>query len=210
MTTTNGPRVPDALINALIAVESGGRDDAIGDGGKAVGCLQIHPILVEDVNRILRAQDRSGTIPPFGTGDRRDRQASIRMCRIYLAHYAHPEVLGREPTLEDMARIWNGGPDGWKEKATEKYWEKVRRQLAPEVFVGPDTLIGGLRVDAPKSAQTVQASAPQAPAPSATAEEREAWDRYVSAAYTVGQRVALAVKTADDLLAERRKRFPVS
>jgi len=40
------------LISALIIVESNGRDSAIGDGGLAVGPLQIHRGVVEDVNRL--------------------------------------------------------------------------------------------------------------------------------------------------------------
>ena len=44
----------DRLVNAIIYVESRGNDSAIGDRGKAVGCLQIHPICVREVNRILR------------------------------------------------------------------------------------------------------------------------------------------------------------
>ena len=42
------------LIDAIIYVESRGHDSAIGDRGKAVGCLQIQPICVREVNRILR------------------------------------------------------------------------------------------------------------------------------------------------------------
>ena len=40
-----------ALISALITVESGGQDMAIGDGNRAIGSLQIHKGVVEDVNR---------------------------------------------------------------------------------------------------------------------------------------------------------------
>ena len=29
------------LVQAIILVESSGKDDAVGDGGKAIGCLQI-------------------------------------------------------------------------------------------------------------------------------------------------------------------------
>jgi hypothetical protein len=31
--------------------------------------------------------------------------------------------------MEDAARIWNGGPNGWKKKATDSYWQKVARAL---------------------------------------------------------------------------------
>ena len=36
------------LILALIAVESSGNDNAIGDGGLAYGCLQLHACYVAD------------------------------------------------------------------------------------------------------------------------------------------------------------------
>src|SRR6056300_992993 len=48
------------LVSALILVESRGNDSAIGDrhivGGEAVGALQIRPIMVREVNRILKIQ----------------------------------------------------------------------------------------------------------------------------------------------------------
>jgi len=39
------------LIDALMHVESKGKVHAIGDNGRAVGCLQIHKGVIEDVNR---------------------------------------------------------------------------------------------------------------------------------------------------------------
>ena len=47
-------RIPiEFLVDAMIHVESRGDSTAIGDGGRAVGVLQIHPIMVREVNRIL-------------------------------------------------------------------------------------------------------------------------------------------------------------
>jgi len=43
--------------------------------------------------------------------------------------YATEEKIGREPTDEDRARIWNGGPMGWRNKATIGYWNKVKKHL---------------------------------------------------------------------------------
>ncbi len=85
------PQDLDKLIPALIAVESAGRSDAIGDGGRAVGCLQIWPIMVRDVNRI------AGTA--YTLADRLDREKSIQMARIYLTHYA------KNDTLENASHI---------------------------------------------------------------------------------------------------------
>ena len=106
----------DRLIPALIQVESGGNDSAVGDSGKAVGALQIWPIYVKDVNRI------AGT--HYTLNDRYDRAKSIAMTRIYLSHY------GRGKTIEQVARIHNGGANGHKKKETLKYWNKVRKELA--------------------------------------------------------------------------------
>ena len=104
------------LILALIMVESGGDPNAIGDKGLAVGVLQIHPIMVRDVNRIL-GKDK------YSLDDRYDRDKSIQMCKVYLTHY------GKDKTTEQLARIWNGGPRGHLKEATKKYWIKVRREL---------------------------------------------------------------------------------
>ena len=122
--------IPAAFIAALIAVESGGNDHAIGDNGQAVGCLQIHPCVVEDVNRVLyaaRADYRYHRL------DRRFRRSSVSICRIYLSHYATKERLRREPSLEDLARIWNGGPDGYQKDGTKAYWVKVRTAMETRV-----------------------------------------------------------------------------
>lgn len=108
--------IPLAFILALIAVESSGNNAAVGDNGRAIGCLQIHAGVVKDVNRVAKTQ--------FKHSDARDRQISILMCRIYLEHHC-----GRNASYEQMARVWNGGPTGWKGVKTDAYWAKVRRQL---------------------------------------------------------------------------------
>ena len=110
--------VPTALILALIAVESGGNDHAWGDNGKAWGCLQIRAEVMEDVARIS-PQDH------YYNAFRRDD--AIWICRTYLDHYVTRSRLGRIPTAQDYARVWNGGPQGWKKDSTLPYWEKVRK-----------------------------------------------------------------------------------
>ena len=37
--------------------------------------------------------------------------------------------LGRTPTNEDLARIHNGGPNGYKKTATDGYWKKVKNKI---------------------------------------------------------------------------------
>jgi hypothetical protein len=115
------------IIGALIAVESGGISDAVGDNGKAKGVLQIHPIMVQDVNRICRLTKKSER---FTLEDRLSPKESIRMCRIYLAYYGERlQGSGHAVTLEDLARMWNGGPSGPKKASTLKYWRKVKKVL---------------------------------------------------------------------------------
>lgn len=104
------------LEAAIIQVESGGNQSAVGDGGKAVGILQIHKCMVDDVNRILGRQE-------FTYDDRTCPHASIRMFRIYTNHYSYG------CTDEIKARRWNGGPKGELKKATDSYWIKVKQQI---------------------------------------------------------------------------------
>ena len=115
------------LLTALIFVESRGNDSAIGDrhlvGNEAVGALQIRPIMVREVNRILKIQ---GKTERFDLKDRFDRQQSIRMFMVW-KNYHHKNS---EP--EVIARNWNGGPKGYKVNRTEKYWLKVQKQLNNE------------------------------------------------------------------------------
>ena len=113
------------LIPALIQVESNGNDKAIGDKhlkGKAFGCLQIRKPCIEDVNRAYGTRYRLEDA--FG-----NRALSIEVCQKYLKLYATERRLGRKPSLEDMARIWNGGPDGWRRETTNVYWQKVSKHL---------------------------------------------------------------------------------
>ena len=109
------------LILALIQVESGGDDKAIGDNGKSYGCLQITADYVADVSWA------SGI--PYAHEEAFDRLKSIDMFLIYMSVYATKGRLNREPTAEDMARIHNGGPNGWKKPSTLKYWKKVEALL---------------------------------------------------------------------------------
>ena len=120
MTRGDPPKAQDnTLVNALIQVESNGNDKAIGDNGAAVGCLQIHKVMVDDVNRILGKQK-------FTYNDRLDRSKSIAMFNIFTDHYS--------PGASDevKARRWNGGPKGDSKTATQAYWRKVQRQIKNE------------------------------------------------------------------------------
>lgn len=122
---------PDAvLVKRLIQVESGGDDNAIGDKtlkDKAYGCLQIRRPVCTDVNRVYG----SSLTPQMMLGN---RQLSIETFYRYMSIYATSKRLGRAPTDEDRARIWNGGPSACfpgnrMYTATTPYWQKVRKGL---------------------------------------------------------------------------------
>ncbi len=108
------------LLDAIEYVESKGNINAIGDNGQAVGCMQIHPIMVKDVNRILGYNK-------FVLDDRYNREKSRNMCKIYMSHYC------KNMNFENMAACWIAGPDGYLQKnkpAVKKYIEKINEYLA--------------------------------------------------------------------------------
>jgi hypothetical protein len=118
------PQVDESeLVKALIIVESQGNDSAIGDthlGEPSVGVLQIRPIMVREVNRILKLKK---TEVRFKLKDRFDRDKSIEMFTIW------KEFHHKDSDLETIARNWNGGPNGYKNNRTLHYWKKVENEL---------------------------------------------------------------------------------
>jgi hypothetical protein len=104
-----------AFLAALLAVESGGNDLAVGDHGRAIGALQIHAAVVVDVNR------RHGT--SYTHREMHDRAKAVRVASLYLQTYAP----GASPEVQ--ARVWNGGPRGATKPATLGYWARVRREM---------------------------------------------------------------------------------
>ncbi len=98
---------------------------------QAIGAYQIHKIYVDDVNRILKFHKWQSVYSPalhYDYKDRWNKYLSRQMVYIYLRHY------GEDKSLEDMARIHNGGPDGRKKKSTEEYWQKVKNRMAKKYF----------------------------------------------------------------------------
>jgi hypothetical protein len=105
----------NSLISALMIVESGNNDQAIGDQGRAIGCLQIHKAVVLDVNKFTGSDYRHQ--------DMTNRAQARAVCEAYLRHY------GRGKTTEQQARIWNGGPTGDRKQATVAYWRRVQKAI---------------------------------------------------------------------------------
>ena len=116
------------LWKAICTVESGGDPDAYNRKERAAGIAQIRPVCLKDVNRIARLR---GVDDRFTCADRNDPETARRMWALYLDHYGqdYRRRTGRAPTPEVYARIWNGGPTGWRKGSTRGYWQRVRALL---------------------------------------------------------------------------------
>ena len=109
------------LILILIQVESSGNDLAIGDGGEAYGCLQMHSAYVRDAAEYANED--------WVHEDAFDRETAMKIFAAYMARYATEKRLGRPVTAEDIARIHNGGLYGYKRSSTDPYWKKVKKLI---------------------------------------------------------------------------------
>jgi len=108
------------LVNAIQAVETGGHPDppnALGDGGEALGPLQIHRACWLDA--VEHRPDIGGTYD-----DCRNLTYATQIFWSYMDRYAPDD------SHETMSRTWNGGPNGYSKAATHRYWKKVKLKLA--------------------------------------------------------------------------------
>lgn len=121
----------EQLLNALELKESSGGLEQYGSAlasGRAYGHLQIRQPVCDDVNRRYKTNYK-----PKDTVN--NPELSRKICRLYLDIYATKKRLGHEPTNEDFARIWNGGPNGWKNPKTETYWEGTEKRKGVKFYL---------------------------------------------------------------------------
>ena len=111
----------DEFIDVLIQVESKGNQYAFNKKEKARGVLQIRPIMIKDINRILgnKIYNPKDVYSPF---------TSRQIAKIYFNHYGNIYVkkYGKPLTYEVLARMWCGGPTGYKKWQTRKYWKRFK------------------------------------------------------------------------------------
>lgn len=122
--------IPDSFIDLIAQVESGGKLDAIGDRklvNKAYGILQIRQPAVDDFNRWNGTNHTAKEML-------NNKELSYTIFRGYMRIYATEARLGRKPTYEDMARIWNGGPMGYLKQSTLPYATKLQKVAAAAEF----------------------------------------------------------------------------
>jgi hypothetical protein len=126
--------VPDLtdLILALEQVESNGNETAYNESEKALGCLQIRPIMLADYNRIY------GT---SFTHDQMKSRSTSHLVAIGIFHHYGKSIKrnGETPNAKHLAFIWNGGGSAWrrvfnpkndqKQINLETYWEKVNTNM---------------------------------------------------------------------------------
>lgn len=103
----------DRFIDAIMYRESRRNSDSYNVGENAAGILQIRPIMIKDVNRIVGYNK-------FTLNDRWNINKSIEIFTTYQDHY-NPEW-----DFERGSRIWNGGPDGSDQNSTLTYWCAVK------------------------------------------------------------------------------------
>ena len=113
------------LLPTLVQVESNGDWDAIGGDYNSFGGLQITQVMVDDLNRINPEST-------YTINDAYSPEKAPEMCKEYLLYYGikYYNNTGKIPDYEQLARIWNGGPNGWSRHCTLPYWEKVNMQMS--------------------------------------------------------------------------------
>jgi predicted chitinase len=112
-----------AFLDALAQVESGGNDAAVGDGGKAIGRMQIWEIYHTDA--VAHAPAIGGEY-----ADCKGKAYAERVVVAYLHRYGKKALADKD--WERLSRIHNGGPSGHRKRATIKYWRKVEKALAAD------------------------------------------------------------------------------
>jgi len=108
------------LLDAIEKVESGGRPNAVGDQGRSRGAYQIQQGYWQDATK-------HGKVNWAYKPNVYDKAKSRQVVQMYWKRYA-PEAY-RRGDMETLARIHNGGPNGHKKQATQKYWAKVKKEI---------------------------------------------------------------------------------
>jgi len=115
------------LLAAIKQVESNGNEDAVGDGGRSIGAYQISTRYYGDAVEFNPSLAEGKSYQDVaGEGSSAYAEEVIKS---YMDRYATEARLGHKPTAEDIARIHNGGPNGYKKDSTLGYWKKVEKHM---------------------------------------------------------------------------------
>jgi len=108
----------DNLLDAMYAVESNRGKNLVGDGGKAIGPYQIWREYWQDAVEFDKSIGGKYE-------DCMNKAYAEKIVRAYWKRYAP-----KGATLEQLARIHNGGPKGHTRNATLKYWKKIVKEIS--------------------------------------------------------------------------------
>tara|TARA_R110000822_G_scaffold74863_5_gene179846 strand:- start:152 stop:616 length:465 start_codon:yes stop_codon:yes gene_type:complete len=114
------------FVSAVIMVESTNNPKAYNKRENAVGILQIRPIMVREVNRVLKMNNSNDR---YTLLDRWSKEKSIDMFEIMAENVRCCEDMTRLEFYERVARKWNGGYRGMEKTATIKYWNNIKKEL---------------------------------------------------------------------------------
>lgn len=121
----------DALLEAMNKVEASGRKTKVppGDGGTRIGPLQISQVYFDEAIEWLNKNGIGLTVREFTYQWEGCHTWTFSKMIVwaYMNRWARKALM--EGDWERIARVHNGGPNGWKKKATLAYWEKVKDAL---------------------------------------------------------------------------------
>ena len=100
------------FLKILGKIESNNNPNAFNKKENAIGIYQIRPLYFKD------AQKFDPRLKKYNHWHCFNLWVSQVAVISYLTHYC------KTFTLEEMARIHNGGPNGYKKASTLKYWKK--------------------------------------------------------------------------------------
>lgn len=111
------------FVEALIQQESSGNPTAVGDNGKAVGCLQFWPIMVAEANRVSNGH--------YTLEDRLSRTKSIEMFNA-IQDYHNPEH-----DFVKALKIWNPTAGEWYTNQVLSTYNKLynERYSTPVIII---------------------------------------------------------------------------
>jgi hypothetical protein len=123
MFSTNISKIRDVLK----IVETRGNPDSIGDNGTSFGILQIQLNAIKDVNKRYNTH--------YTHQDAFNIKCAEEIFKLYTQMWSeHLEKKeNRKVTTEDIVRIWNGGPRGYKRTSTDVYYEKYL-EISKEMY----------------------------------------------------------------------------
>jgi len=109
------------IITILKHVETNYDISKIGDNGKSFGILQIQKAVIIDINNYYKTN--------YHINDAFNEECSEEIFKLYIRMYIKKikERDNIDLTSEDIARIWNGGPNGYKKASTLPYLKKYKK-----------------------------------------------------------------------------------